>query len=991
MNKALLTRVARITMAAAMAAGCLAVQAQQGTTLPAPPISPVLRVTGASVPVEIRRVQVDAHVAGLTVQTRIELEVFNPTARVLEGELQFPLQAGQSVTGFALDIDGELRPAVPVDKAKGRQVFEDVTRARVDPALLEATEGNNYKLRVYPLSARGSRRLVLEIAETLGRSGAGPRAGAAYVMPIAFGTTVQRLDVAVHVPSAAGARAPSGRIGAQRMAVRRAADGSTVLGLSRIGYSGRDTLRVDVPLPADAPQVVAHTFKDATYFYAEVPLAGKAQPRPAPRRVGIVWDASGSGATRDHGREIALLDAFFQSVRNVDVDLLVVRDAAEAPRRFAVAGGDWRLLREHLRGLVYDGGTRLDLMAAPAGADLALLFSDGVATFGERGLPQSAVPLFTISSADASDPARLRHAAEESGGLLLDLTRMAPGDAARELGLERSRVLSVEAVGAGDLVLESRYPQQGRVVLAGRLTEPQAEVTLELQAANGIRSKHKVRVAGAAVPVAAGLPLAAYRWSSLKLAQLEDERDKNSEAIRRLGTHFGLVTSGTSLIVLDALADYVRHDIEPPASMRAAWQQQMAQRAQKTEAARQAQVERVVQRFAQKQAWWEREFPKGERPQPKPAPKVTGAAAESQRAAPAPASAAPRMMAPPPAAPPAAVAPVARTAAPAPAVNPQPAQAAIALKKWTPDSPYARRLRAAMPDEMYAIYLDERPSYTSSTAFFLDAADIFLERGQPVLALRIMSNLAEMNLGNRQILRILAYRLLQAQQVKLALPLLRKVLVLSPDEPQSYRDLALALAADGQYQPAIERLWDVVAKPWNNRFPDIELVALAELNATRARAEAAGHAPLNVAAMDPRLLHNLSLDLRAVLSWDADNTDIDLYVLDPNGEEAYYGRQLTYQGGRMSNDFTGGYGPEEFSLRFAKPGTYTVRAEFYGHRQQIVAPSTTLMLRLTTAFGTPAQKDHEVVLRLSGNGQKVTVGTFEVPGPVASTPAPAAQ
>jgi Ca-activated chloride channel family protein len=140
--------------------------------------------------------------------------------------------------------------------------------------------------------------------------------------------------------------------------------------------------------------------------------------------------------------------------------------------------------------------------------------------------------------------------------------------------------------------------------------------------------------------------------------------------------------------------------------------------------------------------------------------------------------------------------------------------------------------------------------------------------------------------------------------------------------------------------------------------------------------------------MDPRLLRNLPLELRAVLSWDADNTDIDLHVVDPNGDEAYYGRQLTYQGGRMSNDFTGGYGPEEFSLRHAKPGTYTVRAKFYGHRQQIVAPSTTLMLRLTTGFGTPQQKEHDVVLRLSGEGQTVTVGTFEVPGP---TPTPAAQ
>jgi uncharacterized protein YfaP (DUF2135 family) len=80
----------------------------------------------------------------------------------------------------------------------------------------------------------------------------------------------------------------------------------------------------------------------------------------------------------------------------------------------------------------------------------------------------------------------------------------------------------------------------------------------------------------------------------------------------------------------------------------------------------------------------------------------------------------------------------------------------------------------------------------------------------------------------------------------------------------------------------------------------------------------------------------------------------------------------------MSNDFTGGYGPEAFSLRTAKPGTYTVRAQFYGHNQQIVAPATTLMLTFTTGFGTPGQRDEEVILRLAGRGQEVTVGTFTV-------------
>lgn len=989
--------LARLALGATLALASHWAAAQAPARTPPPP-TVALQVTHAGIPIEIRRVAVEGYVVGLAAQTRIEIEFFNPNPRVLEGELQFPLQAGQTVTGFSLDINGEMRPAVPVDKAKGRQVFEDVIRTRVDPALLEATGGDNYKLRVYPLPARGSRRVVLELAQALDRGKAGGRPVASYAMPLVFAAPVQRLDAVVYMPARAGKPAQAGSFGAQRLAAQRAQDGSDVVTLRRTDYQGRDTLRVDVPLPAGETQAVAQAFGDATYFYAEVPVATQTRARPAPARIAVVWDASGSAKKRDRERELALLDALFQRLRQVDVQLLVVRDVAEAPRRFAVAGGDWQDLREHLRNLAYDGATRLDQMAVPAGAQLALLFSDGLGNYGAGSLPASTVPLYAVSSAAGTDAMRLRQLAEDSGGALLDLARSTPVAAAGEVLVQRTRLLGLSGDGARDLLSEGRYPQDGRLRIAGRLDQPRAQLALELQEPDGTRTSRRIALPAAAQSGHYGLPIAAYRWATLQLAQLEADRERHAAAIRRLGMQFGLVTSGTSLIVLDAVEDYARHDIEPPPSLRPAWQALVARRGQKREADQQAHLERVARRFQEKQAWWERAFPKDAPPAPKPQAKADqerrGQAlaerdrAAVQRAAPAPMAPpahapmpAPMAPAPAPAAAPAAARATAAAADTSSRANQAPA--GVALKRWQPDSPYVRRLRAAPVDAMYATYLDERPGYTGSTAFFLDCADIFVERGQPDLALRILSNLAEMDLENRQVLRILAYRLLQAGQVQVALPVLQKVLALSPDEPQSYRDLGLALASAGQYQQAADKLWDVVRKPWNDRFPDIELVALAELNAVVARAAAAGQ-PLQLAAIDPRLLRNLPLDLRAVLAWDADNTDIDLHVIDPNGEEAYYGRRLTYQGGRMSNDFTGGYGPEEFSLRQAKPGAYVVKAHFYGHRQQVLAPATTLMLRLTTGFGTPAQKDHDVVLRLATTGGDVLVGTFEVPAQAAA-------
>jgi Ca-activated chloride channel homolog len=47
---------------------------------------------------------------------------------------------------------------------------------------------------------------------------------------------------------------------------------------------------------------------------------------------------------------------------------------------------------------------------------------------------------------------------------------------------------------------------------------------------------------------------------------------------------------------------------------------------------------------------------------------------------------------------------------------------------------------------------------------------------------------------------------MQANQPAIAIPVFKKVLALSPEEPQSYRDLGLAYAADKQAQKAINTL-----------------------------------------------------------------------------------------------------------------------------------------------------------------------------------------
>ena len=74
------------------------------------------------------------------------------------------------------------------------------------------------------------------------------------------------------------------------------------------------------------------------------------------------------------------------------------------------------------------------------------------------------------------------------------------------------------------------------------------------------------------------------------------------------------------------------------------------------------------------------------------------------------------------------------------------ANAAAPARAWTPDAPYRERLRAAEGARAYRLYLDERAHFATSAAFYIDVADILLAKGERALALRVLSNLAEIAL-----------------------------------------------------------------------------------------------------------------------------------------------------------------------------------------------------------------------------------------------------
>jgi Ca-activated chloride channel homolog len=950
------------------------------------PIAPRLVVPpqAGDQPIQLRKLRVDAEISGGMAQTTVEMEFYNPNRRVLEGELQFPLLPGQEVIGFALDVNGRLRDAVPVEKARGQEVFEEIVRRGVDPGLLQATQGNNYKLRVYPLFAQRSRFVRIRYVEALPLQGRLHSYQHLYRLPLEYPATIGEYTLRVAVSDAAAAPralgAPEGLVDFQRRGAALVSEGA------RKDFRGRGTLEIRLAAPAEARAFVQES-GGRSYFVAEVPGAARSVPRALPSRIQLLWDSSASGAERKHAKEIALLDAYFRAVPAADVRLVRLRDRAEVAGVFRVARGEWQALRAALEATVYDGGTRVDDIPAEPWAEENLLFSDGLVNFGRPEIAALQVPLYTVSSALRADARWLARAAHASGGRFIDLAADAPRVAQDKLLLAEERISAVSGEGVAQLVAESPYAQGGRFLVAGEMLAKEGTLRLLLGAPGGRARELRLRVSMRSPRSS----LAAVSFAKMRLAALEAEPAVHKAEIERLGRAFGLVTRNTSLIVLEFVQDYVRFRIEPPEELRAEYAQLLAQGHGRVYVPDPAQhLERIVSLYREREAWWQREYPKGTLPAPVEDRSRHlrdmeiargGAGAVMSEAQRAPASQ--PMFAPSPIKP----GPVARVdLARSNQLQERAKSAADAIEKrgelgmraystTAVGGPYMARFRGADTDKLYRIYLDERPGHAQEAGFYLDVADILFERGLTALALRVLSNLAEIDLENRHLLRLLAYRLMQAEHWLLATPILERVHELAPEEPQSWRDLALSLGREGKTQRAVDLLNEVVIRPWDRRFPDVGLVAVAEMNALIATAPSA----LNTSRIDPRLLKNLPVDLRIVLGWDADQSNLDLQVQDPNGQTAMHQGQPTFQGGRLSANFAGGYGPEEFVLRQAKPGKYRISVAYrWDRRQAAGALPPVAQVRVIRNFGTAIQSERIHSVRFQRAGQQTAVGELEI-------------
>lgn len=947
----------------------------------------------------LRKLRVQVRIDGHRARTVVDHVYENPFDKQLEGRFTYPLPTGASACyyGMFLSADvrdapplfpaadttfaaeqmpdgrlamlapedlfrraddrwGELREARVVAREQGRKVFEEIVRKKIDPALLEQDAGNRFVGRVFPIPARGFNRVVLAWEETLveGSDGA---------LVYRFPLPAEELDwfhfEATTDPDAWNSQSFDG----PGQPVRVLLENEQVL--HRIAAEG-ESVRGDVTwrLVPKNPNL---------QMLSGIDTASSSQAFAARLRPDFAVEEAADPST--HG--VFVLDtSLSEDPERFAVHIRLLRQILErdsALERFQVLCFDvgvWRVGGESW--LSNDAPTRtrvfdaLDAVLLEGATDLsaAVEILAGLGPDSDGGSPEHGakrpLTVFFLSNGEVTwgdgDASRLTARAAsgahwdptwycyrsgvgaENVELFDALTRrggatlQVPDEAAaphvalahrrKNFVIDSIRVTSDAGV-ARDLVVRGRQvavPSGGDLVIAGRC--PKAATRGEILVEGRIGSKkHYIHEA---LSLGGTSQLAARAWADIAVEQMLALRDPR---VDRLATAYAqrhrIGSRVTSFLVLETDAEYEQYDITAASSdLKIDDMERFFDEAYRSDTPITRRV--AFGRFL------------------KDASERTGLLKQGKEA-------------------------------------------------------HVRDLFARMRESDFEMprianygelpvrtmvsreYLQARAKDRRDFGLYTQAAQRRLGDGRDFLGLRALSSIVELEPGRSGALRLVGYRLLGLERPDFATVLFEKIRDSRPFEPHGYRDLARTFERLDRPALAAIHYELVLAGEWGDRFGEsIKVVARDEYRRLLRTSLRNSRLDERIAESFESRLASLGGEgstprLRVTISWNTDNTDIDLWVVEPSGEACGYNHQETRTGGRLLEDLTGGYGPERYENADAPGGEYVVLVKYYSDNPNLIGNETAVEVVVTRDVGS----EREAVVRydvvLTKDGQSIEV------------------
>jgi len=550
---------------------------------------------------KLSSLKVDVKIIGNFATTTYDMKFYNELDRILEGELAFPLGEGQSVSNFAMDVNGKLREAVIVEKELARVAFENTIRQKIDPGLLEKTEGNNYKARVYPILPKKYKQIVITYEQELRTV----NDFMVYELPLNISEKLVEFSINLNV-----------EVGDVIPTFKNNPYKELYFNEKKDGFHAEITKSNHKPQNAIVLKIANNSLKEKVlsfndYFYAYKALKPNTRLKSKPNKITLAWDASYSLKNRNVTEELELLEGYFKYLQNVEVEFISFSNTIVAHKKIDIKNGKWNELKQLIKSTVYDGGTNFNALAKlKLKTDETLLFTDGLDNLGEF-LPNNKKAVYAINSLVSANHEVLNNMTTNSGGAYINLVRLESKEALKQLKNETFQFLGI----SNNNNVTNVYPNRNTNVttdfsIAGRFSE---NTNIELLFGYSGKVTQKLNVP---IQSTQQNSLVKRLWAKQKLSALNFNKKENKKEIIALATQNHLITDFTSMLILDRLEDYVRYRIEPPQELKREYKERI-KNIEEEEVYRQAAIERkrdeIFRDYLEINKWYNTKFPKKEK------------------------------------------------------------------------------------------------------------------------------------------------------------------------------------------------------------------------------------------------------------------------------------------------------------------------------------------------------------------------------------------
>jgi TonB-dependent SusC/RagA subfamily outer membrane receptor len=567
-------------------------------------VLPNLTVQSDSQKVSLKISKLDIHISitGNIASTVYDITFYNPFDRVIEGSFELPLAEDQSVFRYGLDINGTMREGVVVEKQQARVAYENTVRKTIDPGLIEKIKGNSYRTRIYPIPANGYKRVLIGVEQSMRYNGN----ELLYHLPVHSSTQIESLHIqAITYNSAAPSK--KGDTPAEFAFTKKNNNWMAVY--EHKDFTPSIEIKFAIPFKSEAG-IMSFTgeHKGDTYFYLALPTEQEYIEKKLPASITLLWDVSASATTRNVERELTFLKDYLDMLDNTAVTLIPFRHVTAEAEIFNIHNGNSNALIERIRKFEYDGGTQLgSIDLSNDKSEQVLLFSDGVSTFGKQEIILGKSPVAAISSSVTAEYGYLKYIATQSHGSFINLNILSNSNALHDL-----RYTPLQFLGAvyNDNEIAEVYSRIGSNTngysIAGILKANVADIKLQFGYGNNIMRSMQYQLSKDAEQVSS-IPRS---WAVLKLEKLEMQPGKNKTAITEVGKEFSVVTSNTSLLVLDRIEDYIQYKVIPPAELKHQYDSIILKRREVDVADKNQPIEDAVKVMEDLKEWYETNYSK---------------------------------------------------------------------------------------------------------------------------------------------------------------------------------------------------------------------------------------------------------------------------------------------------------------------------------------------------------------------------------------------